>query len=297
MLRRLVDPNRADVRSECSNPRDLAIAAKNGHVLAFDNLSYISQQMSDALCGLCTGSAFATRKLYTDNEEMIFEAKRPIIITSIVDVAGRGDLADRCLRVELQPIPASERMTEKDLWAKYDAAQPKLLGALFDVVSVALRNAPSVASRTMLRPRMADAYNWALAAAPGVPLETEVLMTAWQRTCDWANAATLESSPIVDPLRQLLDDYGGAWSGTSSQLMEKLAERADETTIQQKAWPKSAKQLAAAVRCIAPALRATGIDHNEPPRTKNQRLHEFREVAIQAMGAGTPELSNIPSLF
>jgi hypothetical protein len=51
---------------------------------------------------LSTGGGFSTRTLYKNDEETIFSAKRPIIITGIGDVATRGDLLDRAL---LPPPP------------------------------------------------------------------------------------------------------------------------------------------------------------------------------------------------
>src|SRR5262249_52876504 len=60
-LRDLVDPNEAPNRAEPREPRDLMIAARNGWVLAFDNLSGLPPWLSDGLCRLATGSGFATR--------------------------------------------------------------------------------------------------------------------------------------------------------------------------------------------------------------------------------------------
>src|SRR3977135_946803 len=50
ILRALVDPNAAPVRTLPREERDLFIAASNGHVLAFDNLSALPSWLSAALC-------------------------------------------------------------------------------------------------------------------------------------------------------------------------------------------------------------------------------------------------------
>jgi hypothetical protein len=63
MLRALVDPNAAPVRTLPREERDLFIAANNAHVLAFDNLSGLPPWLSDTLCRLASGSAFAVRQL------------------------------------------------------------------------------------------------------------------------------------------------------------------------------------------------------------------------------------------
>jgi hypothetical protein len=73
------------------------IAANNAWVIAYDNLSGITPSLSDALCSLATGGGFATRQNYTDDEEAIFQAERPILINGIDELAIRPDLLDRCV--------------------------------------------------------------------------------------------------------------------------------------------------------------------------------------------------------
>jgi len=55
VLRALVDPSVAPVRTAPRDERDLFIAANNGHLLAFDNLSDFPWWISDALCRLSSG--------------------------------------------------------------------------------------------------------------------------------------------------------------------------------------------------------------------------------------------------
>src|SRR5215208_8066384 len=125
VLRALVDPAVEPLRALPKNERDLAIAAGNAWVLAFDNLSGIRDQLSDALCRLATGGGFATRILYTDDEEIIFSAKRPIILNGIDDIATRGDLQERSLLVSLPSIPEERRVEEAAFWAARRLSPPQ----------------------------------------------------------------------------------------------------------------------------------------------------------------------------
>jgi hypothetical protein len=70
LLKALIDPNAAPVRSLSREERELMIAANNGHLLAFDNLSALPAWLSDALCRLASGGSFAVRQLYTDDGEI-----------------------------------------------------------------------------------------------------------------------------------------------------------------------------------------------------------------------------------
>ncbi|MFO0344702.1 MAG: hypothetical protein ACK503_00395 [Labrys sp. (in: a-proteobacteria)] len=63
ILRALLDPNTAPLRALPREDRDLFIAASNGHVLAFDNVSGLPAWISDTLCRLATGGGFAVRQL------------------------------------------------------------------------------------------------------------------------------------------------------------------------------------------------------------------------------------------
>src|SRR6476646_4263306 len=104
LLKALVDPNAAPVRALPREERELMIAANNGYLLAFDNLSGLPPWLSDALCRLASGGSFAVRQLYTDEDEVLFQAVRPLLVNGIEDIVGRADLADRGVFLTLAPI-------------------------------------------------------------------------------------------------------------------------------------------------------------------------------------------------
>ena len=99
------------------------IAATNGHIVAFDNLSRLREDLSDNLSVLATGGGFAVRQLYTNREEEIFQAQRPIILNGISQVATRGDLLDRAIVIILPPIPEHARRDEATFWQEFDRAR------------------------------------------------------------------------------------------------------------------------------------------------------------------------------
>ena len=134
ILRALLDPNTAPLRALPREDRDLFIAASNGHVLAFDNVSGLPAWISDTLCRLATGGGFAVRQLYTDQDEVLFDAARPVILNGIEDIVTRPDLADRAVFLTLEPIPEERRRPEAELWAAFEAERPRILGVLLDAV-------------------------------------------------------------------------------------------------------------------------------------------------------------------
>ena len=151
---KLIDPFEAPIRTKPRNERDLMITASNSHIVTLDNLSRIEQWLSDALCRLATGGGLATRKLYTDEEEVIFDAQRPVLLNGIEEVAVKGDLLDRMVTLSLPGIDEKERREEAVFWEEFEAERPLIQGALLSGVSAALNNVRKV--KREKKPRMAD---------------------------------------------------------------------------------------------------------------------------------------------
>lgn len=271
VLRGLVDPNAAPLRTEPREARDLMIAATNGWVLALENVSSIAQWLSDALCRLSTGGSFATRTLYEDEAETIFDAQRPIAVNGIGDMVSRPDLIDRSIFVTLEAIPDTRRLAESDFWDAFRKAQPFILGSLLDAVSVALRNLPNVQLDRL--PRMADFAKWVTAAEPALGLKPGAFMAAYTGNRESANALALDGSPVAESVQKLLDEC--EWEGTASALLERLGGIVGETGTRRREWPSSARTLSNALRRLAPNLRAVGCE------VSFSESHHPRKISIR----------------
>src|SRR6266513_302458 len=136
-------------------------SAKALVIIALENLSYLPDWLSDALCRLSTGGGHSARTLYTDLDEISLAVKRPVIVNGIEDAAIRHDRAERALQIELETIADDQRKTEKELWREFDAARPVIFSCLLDGLVAALRDAPGLTMQQL--PRMADAALWATA--------------------------------------------------------------------------------------------------------------------------------------
>ena len=124
LLKSLVDPASPPTTGMPRSERDTVIAARNRHILAYDNLSGLPIWLSDTLCRISTGEGYATRALYTNDEEVVVEVSRPVILTGIENPSIRGDLADRSLIVRLAPISDADRRTESELMAAVRRGAP-----------------------------------------------------------------------------------------------------------------------------------------------------------------------------
>lgn len=290
ILKSLIDSERVKDRTSPKDEHDLSIWASNSYLLAVDNVSTFPAWLSDSFCRLATGAGFGTRTKYTTADETIFQAKRPMILNGIEEFATRGDLLERSITLRHPPIGESERQLEADLWAVFDRAKPRLLGAILDRVSAGLRTLPTV--RTNF-PRMADAVRFAIACERGMnePPRFEV---AFQRNQADALESALLDSPIFEPLMRMLERNNGRWEGTPTALFQTLSSaNPDRGSFR---WPKSAARLSGILQRIAPALEkcrgvtVTDFRQSNRDRTRVIRIkgEKFRDVPSDASNVSAP---------
>jgi hypothetical protein len=293
MARDLIDPNQAPLRRPPRNEQDLMIAASNGWVVAYDNLSGISAELSDALCCLSTGGGFGARELFTDDEEKLFRAKRPVIINGIDDVVWRADLLDRSINLTLPVIDEGRRQDEESLWARFDKARPRILGAVLDAVVVALTNLARV--RLANPPRMADFARWVVAAEPALGASPGRFMQVYRQNRGEADSQLVEHSEVAQVVVRLIAAQG-AWHGTATELLSELNRLCtDEATRKEKHWPKNAGALSKQLRRLAPVLRRGAainviMGERDDTRTRNkiirlERACNLASGAVQPSGA------------
>jgi hypothetical protein len=260
LVRSLLDPSTAPLRTLPDGDRDLFVAASNGYVQAFDNLSGIPRAVSDTLCRLSSGGGFGARELYTDMDEVLFSGTRLIILNGIEDIVTRPDLADRCVFVTLPSIPPDKRCPENELRRKFDECRPRVLGALLDGAVRGLKKLPT--TRLDRLPRMADFAVWATACETAF-YRPGAFMAAYLAELDDAVQLMLESDPVALELMRFMEPRADEWKGTATDLLTALtnaANMSDVMVAKRRSWPKEAHHLSGRLRRMAPNLRKVGLD-------------------------------------
>jgi hypothetical protein len=232
LVRSLVDPCVGGLSGPPKSDDDLFVQAKNQYVLAFDNLSHISAEMADSVCRLATGGGHVKRTLYTDDDQSVFDGARPIIMTSIVSVATRSDLASRSTPIMLSEIPPEKRRPQEDVYAGFDKLRPRIIGAICDIVAYGLTQIDNI--RPNYLPRMADAAKWVM-ACEGLIWEAGSYMGAFEASQADAADNVLDGSLVWRELKSFLFDDDGKWradwQGPMSDLLERLESHTNRLTV------------------------------------------------------------------
>ncbi|WP_078871084.1 hypothetical protein [Streptomyces caatingaensis] len=256
MLAGVIEGARAPLRQAPETLRDLGPTTAAGWVLALDNLSGMPGWLSDALCRIVTGDAQVTRALYTDDDVNVLTYQRPVLLTGIDLGALRNDLAERMLPLELAPIPRHKRRTAGALWAAYERAHPRILGALLDLATDVWADFPHAAAELTERPRLAD-FAELLHALDRVTGWRS--LDAFNGAQDTLNDAVLDGHPVAAALREWTASPAfppDGWQGTMADLHRQLS--SDGRGLAE-GWPKTPAVLSARIRQVAPALRSRGI--------------------------------------
>jgi hypothetical protein len=278
MLHLLIDPQACPLLAEPKTVRDLMATGLSGWLLAFDNVTRINSDLSDAYCRMVTGGGTSLRKLRTDDERNIIYLQRPLILNGIEEFVIRADLVDRCIFLYLRAILSGSRRAEEAFWREFRALYPRILGGLLTAVAGGLRELPGVSLPDL--PRMADFARWGEAVGRGLGWQPGAFLANYGANRLHATEPVLANSFLATVLKRLgarlqSEDWQRR---TLTDLYRKLTPNAEylhakefrspenEAELrQQKAafaarWPKDAGMLSKELRRIAPQLRLHGLN-------------------------------------
>ena len=258
MLRSLVDPAKADKTSLPSSERDLYVQAQNNYVLSFDNQRTLHRRHSDWLCRMVTGGGYSTRRLYTNNEEEVFSATRPIILNGITQIADQPDLIDRSIFINTTVIDNIKRKPEKELLDSSNSLNPMIFGKICSALSASLRNKNK--GNTPL-PRMADFAKFVSGAEEELGWKEGSFVEAMNAN----RMEALEEMNEYDSLLSLILELGRKnkklafiFNGTAENLYQVLIEMIP-VKHQKSTFPGSPAALSKKLNGLKPVLREMGM--------------------------------------
>jgi hypothetical protein len=271
ILRSLIDPSKAETIHLFTNASDLAQILEHNAVPLFDNLSWINAQVSDMLCSAVTGSGFIKRSLYSDEDDVIFNYKRPMIITAINTPTAAPDLLDRFVLIRTT-VP-KERRSEAELWKGFNNARPRILGGLLDIVAKAMRHIDKIEMTQTTR--MVDFAHWGTAIAVALGYKADEFIEALSKNVQRQVDEVIQSNPVAEGIERLLVGRR-RWKGTATELLNELNDLIGDN-ISVPGWPKSPNHLIRRLNALQTALRGAGIEYRTG-KSKGGKLVLLRKV-------------------
>lgn len=285
ILRQLVDPNADPIRSLPRNEQDLFVSAQRSRVLAFDNLSGMSAVMSDALCRIATGGAFAARKLYSNDEEVVLRGHNPVLLNGIADTVTRADLGDRAIILHLQAIPDSCRRTASDVFSEFERAHPAIFGALLDGISKGLRRNHTVKLARLSR--MADFVRFATACETAFGSEGSFI-AAYDSNIANSVDELIDADVVTSALCDFMEKRS-VWEGTTTDLLNAIGECVSHGTRRSHDWPSTPQGLSTRLKRAETVLRKFGITLQRHREANSRKRNRILRIERKSPEEGVPE--------
>ena len=266
MFRKLVDPNKIDVLSK-PKLQDMRVIGATNHMLAFDNLSGISPQFSDAICKIATGDHQAVRVLHTTNDEMTISIKKPCLMNGIDEIAKRGDLVSRSVKLPLRKIKA--RKTETKVWSDFNKDTPSIFGALLDGLVTSIQEIPHTEVGELSR--MADFCRLSTAASGAYGWFDGEFMKVYKDNIRNTHVDSLESSTFASGIAKMFDKED-EFHGRPIELLERLEDKyyVSEKVVRSQRWPTTAKGVVNHLDRLQESLEIVGIYYEKSKDRTNK---------------------------
>jgi hypothetical protein len=277
--RMMVDPSAIPIMSLPENPGDLNLQLDHAMLPCWDNLKNLPIWASDQLCRTIYGASSSERKLYSNDEEVLYSYCRTFMCNGIDLVVKRPDLMDRCLLIPLHRIDDEVRKPIWELTQIWEERRPKILHAMLDSLSSAMGKLDSVCCENPIR--LADWHRWALAIGDTLGVPTDLVNDIIRSNVNQQRTEAISASPVGSCVAVMMSEIP-SWSGDGGALLRELERYAEDLgVIKDKVFPTTTTSLTKRLGEIGPALRENGIVVEKRKSTKGQRLWRIKRTDME----------------
>lgn len=274
LLKSIIDPSTDDLLSPIKNTNIIWQTLSHHWFTCFDNLSYLSRDMSDNFCQICTGAAHSTRQLYKDDSNIVRKLQSMIALNGINNIIVNHDLFERSVIIELKPISGEERKTEEKINSILEKIKPGVLGYCLKAAARAIK---IKSDKDEASCRMADFAVWGSAIAEAIGEKREKFLETFQLNYDNQDEIVIEASPLAQAIIQLIVEKNPAGiTATAETILSELnginnthhfAEKND------RAWPANSRILGRKFFELIPLLEKIGLKI-----TYTRRAERFKSI-------------------
>lgn len=251
-VKTLIDPGTLD-RLILSNKKEEVVRnLKQHYVSHYDNISYISNEISDVFCMASTGGGMDTRKKYTDEDSHIMSFKHCVILNGIKLAVKKPDLLDRSILIRLERVNAKD---ELEINSKFELALPEILGGVFDTLVKAVELYPSVEISDL--PRMASFAKWGYAIAEALGEYGDQFLLDYRNNIAEQNDLIASGNSLAHAVLAFMDNKSEV-TITIGKAYEELS-KSVKVDKRDRTFPSRSKDLRPYLEELGPVLDSFGI--------------------------------------
>jgi hypothetical protein len=250
MAKKVIDPTHTGKQHGMKSVQDFALLVSKAYMSIIDNLSEITDEMSDAMCQTVSKGQYTTRKLYTSDELSVISMKSKLIINGITIMNTKPDLLERSIVLGLDKLDGNKILDESSLNKLFNELKPKILDKIFLAVSHVLKVVDGINLKT--KPRMADFAQYLIAIGDYLGLDSKFTLDLYMSNISEVTDLIIDD-PVVSALRQILEQSNGEFNGSASDLLSNMNQLGYE------GLPKAPNSLSAKLTRLSSDLAKDGI--------------------------------------
>jgi hypothetical protein len=294
----IIDPRSYGVQKLTGKLDDLSTMIKTTHMIVFDNVRGFTRDMADSLCQTSTGGSHRKRMLYSDSDEVTLNLQSVVVLNGIYAFIEQPDLQERCLSIQLNAIPKEKRKTDAEIMARFNEVLPDLMAGFLSLAAKALVHEQDVEVKYPMR--MMGFATWLAAielALKEVPTElfndihVGALQHAYSENLRQASLDNLYQNELAAAVMELAKKHH-SWSGTPTELFNKLNADYGEQVTRARHWPKTAISLGKRLRPLEASLAEHGViidfGHSEQ-RSISIKMEHSKNVSVGTIYNETAE--------
>ena len=295
LIKLLVDPGKPVLLTIHNDRTEFIQQLGHNYVAYYDNVKNAPGWLSDEACKAVTGVGNTKRKLYSDDDDVVYEYRRCLGFNGINISLTEPDALDRSMMIELERIAKDKRRVESEIVAEFLELRPKLLGYILDILVKTLQIKSTVKLNDL--PRMADSALWGEAIARAMGYQDLEFINAYYENIGKQNIEAIENHPLGQAVAKFYDEEMegkfNVWEGQPAELLEQLESIAQIHRINtnHKSWPKEVRWLTRRLNQIrSNLLEGLGIDVtiDRLTSTEDQKKKNTSTIKIQKMTPLTP---------
>lgn len=265
-IKKIVDPSgkgtEDNVSAMSEKPEDLIIQLNNRYLSSFDNVSFISKDVSDKLCRTITGASNPRRKHYTNNDEIMLSFMRKIVLNGIIPTLDYPDLQSRLLSYARKPIDENNRITDHEFNEKFELLLPSILEKIFTILQKSLKSYPGHKNAIRSKTRNGDFEIWGEIISRELGYTKNNFLTSYHGKTIDGQISLMGSHPTVSLIQSFMENKE-SYENTISHLYQELTSIAVKSDIDIHSryirFPKTSNYLTKELKIVDPAIKAIGF--------------------------------------
>ena len=297
LVQSLIDPSNQTASSLPNGKRDLTVSLATRYFSAFDNISTITQEVSDILCTACDTGTSSERKLFSNGDLYTSSYSSALLLNGIGSFIKKDDLLDRCVRIKNKLFVEKERTSIVSLRQSLKDDLPEILGALLKVIQKTLQVLPNISTEGYPKaPRMIDFYNLGIAISTALWGDGSIFTKAYFENIEDSFDDQIEEDVLANTLRE----YVRTWKAdvtqsriTATDLYKELTSILEKSVVRvdTSAFPRNHATMSRKLHILQTALANVGIVLDFQKSNKTRYIIIKRDLTLNPSYDKAPKVA------